>query len=144
MISSRTSCALELDVGEPGLAEQLAEQRDRRRDVIGLEGHLEQRVVAAGLGVEGRPEPLDGGVEGQRGRVALGAPEQHVLDEVGQPVVLGRLEPRADLDEQGADGRVEVGQRDGGHRQPVVEGGGRHGRIEVHAVRLTTCDHTFH
>ena len=92
------------------------------RQVLRLERELEQRVVAAGLGVERRAEPLDGGVERERGRVALGPAEQHVLDEVGQPVVGGRLEPGAHLDEQRADRRVEVGERDRCHGKPVVEG----------------------
>jgi hypothetical protein len=113
--------ALELDIGESGPAHQLAEEPHRGGDVLHLEAELEQRVVAAGLGVELGAELLHGGVERERRGVLLGAPEQHVLDEVGQAVVGGRLEPRADLDEQGHDGRVEVGQGDCGHVEPVVE-----------------------
>jgi hypothetical protein len=74
--------ALELDVGELRARQQLAEDVDRGVDQLGLEGELEQRVIAAGLGVQRRTEPLDGGVERERRRVALRAAEQHVLGEV--------------------------------------------------------------
>lgn len=122
---------LELDVGEPRAPDQLPEEADRRRDMLGLEGELEQGVVAAGLGVQGRAELLDGRVEGERGQVLLGPPEQHVLDEVGQAVVHGGLEPRPDLDEQRHHGGVEVGQGDRGHVQAVVEPGGLDLRVQA-------------
>ena len=123
--------ALELDVGETRTRQKLTEHVDRRVDQLGLEGELEQRVIAAGLGVQGRAQPLDGGVERERGRIALGAAEQHVLGEVREPVVVGDLEPRADLDEQRTHGRVQVGQRDGGHREAVVEGRRLDGRVQA-------------
>ena len=113
--------ALELDVGEPRAGQQLAEHVERRRGQRGVERELEQRVVAAGLGVQRRAQLLDRGVERERGRVALGAAEQHVLGEVRQPVVVGLLEPCADLDEQGTHGGVQVRERDGGDREAVVE-----------------------
>ena len=64
-----------------------------------LEGELEQAVIPAGLGVQRGAQALDRGVERERRGVALGAPEQHVLDEVGQPVVLAGLESGPHLDE---------------------------------------------
>jgi hypothetical protein len=57
-----------------------------------LEGKLEQAVIAAGLGMQRRAEPLDCGVERERGRIALGASKQHVLDEMREPIVLGSFE----------------------------------------------------
>ena len=84
--------ALELDLGESRAGQELAEQVDRGGYVRGLQRELEQRVIAAGLGVERGAEPLDRRVERERGRIALGPPKQHVLDEVRQAVVLGSLE----------------------------------------------------
>ena len=114
--------ALELDVVEARPREQFAEQRDGVADQLGLECELEQAVVAAGLGMERRAELLDGGVERERRRIALGTPKQHVLGEVRQPVVLGGLEPRADLDEHPAHRGVEVGQGDRGDRRGRCRG----------------------
>src|SRR5205823_5787453 len=74
--------ALELDIGESRTAEELPEQLDRRRHMDRLERELEQRIVAAGLGVQRRAEALDGSIQGERGRIALGAAKQHVLDEM--------------------------------------------------------------
>jgi hypothetical protein len=131
--------ALELDLREPRARQQLAEEHDAGRDVRRLECELEQRVVAAGLGLQRRAEVLDRGVEGERCRVLLGPAKQHVLDEVGQPVVLGGLEPGPHLHEHRAHRRVEVGQCDCRHGQSVAQRRCFDLRVDrIHDPRLTT------
>jgi hypothetical protein len=131
--------ALELDVAEPRPGQELGQDREALPHHVGGEAHREQRVVAAGLGVQGRAQRLDRGVERQRVGVPLGAAEQHVLDEVRQAAVLGRLEPRADLDERRHRHGVQVRQRDGRHPQPIAEGGRGHSGIDGswHRARYT-------
>jgi hypothetical protein len=53
-----------------------------------------------------------------------------VLDEVGEAVVLRSFESGPDLDEQGANGRVEVREGDRADGEPVRQRRRFHGRIE--------------
>jgi hypothetical protein len=113
--------ALQLEVGEQRPREQLAEELDAALQRAGHQRDLEQRVVAAGLGVERAAQRLEGEVDVVRRRVALGAAEQHVLHEVAEPVVLRALEPRAYLHVQDQTCGVEVRQLDGDHAQAIGE-----------------------
>jgi hypothetical protein len=130
--------ALELEVGEQRPPEQLAEQLHADLDQAGHQRHLEQRVVAPGLGVERPAQRLDGEVDVVRGGVPLGAAEQHVLDEVAEPVVLGALQPRPHLHVQDETGSVEVRQLDGDDAQLARGHGGARLDVGQHGWRRST------
>jgi hypothetical protein len=124
--------ALELEVGEARAGEQLAEELQSAIDQGRDQGDLEQRVIAAGLGVERAAQRLEGEVDVVRGRVPLGPAEQHVLDEVAESVVLRSLEPGPHLHVQDQACGVEVRQVDRHHAQAVRQARGLGANLGEH------------
>ena len=99
--------ALGIDVVERRAPDHVGDDVERARQMLVEHPRVDRRALLVGAGVELGAHPVEELVD-LRGPVALGAAEQHVLEEVGQPRLLGPLAARA-----------------GAHEEP--EGRGSHG-----------------
>ena len=113
---------LDLEIGEARRAEDFAQQLDRAEHLLGRDRHLVEGGVEAGLGVQRAADALDRDGEGGGVGVALGAAEDHVLDEVGEAAGAPGLVAGADAREHGDDGAVKPRHRHRGHASAVWQG----------------------
>ena len=120
----------------------VVERTDRIQEALaadlgkpGLEGYLEHGVVPSGLRVQGAPQAFDGEVQGIRARVAPGAAEQHVLHEVGQPVLGRALHPGSTLGVKDHCRGVEMVEGNHHDSQAIVEGDALDGHAGMGAHR---------
>ena len=110
---------LELDVAQLGRPEKVAQDVHPAAQVPRVEPDLVERVVAAGLGVQRPAQLLDRQVQRVGRRVPLGPAEEHVLEEMREPVRLPPLVARAGPHVQVQRGRVQVRCFDDHQRQTV-------------------------
>ena len=99
---------LEVVLAERG-AEDVGEDVEGRRQVLGQAGDVVERVFLGGLGVVLGADAVEVAVDGQG--VARGRPlEGHVLEEVRDPRQLARLVAAPRLDEEPRGDRVAPGR----------------------------------
>jgi hypothetical protein len=113
--------ALELDLRQARRAQQLAQDLHPARDRLRLERDLVERVVASGLGVQRAAQLLDGEIQLVRAGQSLGPAEQHVLEEMGQPVVGRGLVARAHLGVHHQRGAMQMRELHGHDPKAVLQ-----------------------
>jgi hypothetical protein len=95
LLDDHALLALDLVGVELRAAEHVDEHVQRRVPRLGGAAHVVARVLLAGEGVELAADRVDLAGDVPGGRPLLGALEEHVLGEVGDPVGLGGLVARA-------------------------------------------------
>ena len=88
-------------------ADEVGQEVDRLDDPVGPDDDEEGDDVVAREGVHPRTQDLGGGVDVAVGRMVLPALEDHVLEEMRDPVFLRALDPRAGVEgDDRSDARV--------------------------------------
>ncbi len=124
LLDDDATLAVELVGVDPRPADEIGQQIARLGAALGSDRDVERHQVVARVRVEHRADPLGRLVDVAVGGVLLAALEHEMLQEVGHPVLLGALGPRARVE------RDQQGQRAGAldpdvvQRQPVLQGRG--------------------
>ena len=120
-------------------AQRLAQDLEAARHLPRMQRDLVQRVIAAGLCVQRSAQLLYGEVQRERAGIAARSAEQHVFQEVRQPVRGRRLVSRPGAHVEADAGRVEVRRFDCQKPEAVGEPGTRDavGRLS----KLDGCVH---
>ncbi len=100
--------ALQVQVGERRPQGGLGEQVQRVAHVAGAHQQAEEGHVAARAALQRAADGLHGPVEVAVAGVGLGAPEQHVFDQVAQSAGGFVLEPGTGAQDEGGLGRVQA------------------------------------
>ena len=112
--------ALQLGRGEVRTQDQVGDQLDRERHMLGHDARGEAGAVALGAGVQFAADILDRLADLAR-RAASGALEHHMLEQMGDAVELGRLVARSAVGEEPDRGGCEPGIARLATRKPVGE-----------------------
>ena len=105
-------------------ADEVGQQVDRLAGHLGAARDVERDEVVRRVRVQHRAHPLGGLVDLAVVVVLLAALEHQVLEEVGHPVLLRPLGPRAGVEGHEHGGRPRARQLDAVEREPVGEGRG--------------------
>ena len=135
LLDHDAALAVELLLVELRAPDEVGQQVDRLADHLGAAGDVERDEVVRRVGVEHRAHPLGRLVDLAVVVVLLAALEHEMLEEVGHPVLLRALGPRAGLEGHEHGHRAGAGQVDPVQGQPVREGGG----VDLRHAQDGTC-----
>ena len=121
LLDDHALLALDLVGIELRVADHVDEDVERPVAVVGRALDVVARVLLAREGVELAAQPVDLHADLARGRPPLGALEEHVLGEVGDPVRLGGLVAGARGEHDHAGDRLHLRHVGAQHAQAVVE-----------------------
>ncbi len=123
LLNHDAALLLQLVGVEPRPADEVGEEVDRLDDPVGPDDDEEGDDVVAREGVHARTQDLGGGVDVAVGRMVLSALEDHVLEEMRHPALLGALDPRAGVEGDDRRDRARAVDADAEEWQPVGERG---------------------
>jgi NAD(P)-dependent dehydrogenase (short-subunit alcohol dehydrogenase family) len=129
LLDDHPTLTVELLRVDPGAADEVAEQVDRRGSALGADCDVEGDEIVARVGVQHAAESLGGLIDVLVMGVLLTTLEDEVLEEVSHPVLLGTLVASACI--EGHENRQSARSRqlDPVDRQAVCgHGGGRYVR----------------
>ena len=143
LLQHHRAFALQLLFVEGRVLQDIGDDIQGERRVLGQDLGIVGRALAAGVGVQVTADRLDllGDIVG---RAALGALEGHVLEQMGDAVDFRRLVAGSDTDPGPQRHRFHGRHGIGGDSQPVVQGGemNRHASSVTRAAEPRACRRT--